>query len=50
MALKRANAKFERRFAHIEDRLAAQGLQFADATLDQMEALWVEAKQAERSS
>lgn len=48
MALKRANAKFERRFAHIEDRLAAQGLQFADASLAQMEALWVEAKQAER--
>ncbi|HEX6590500.1 MAG TPA: nucleoside triphosphate pyrophosphohydrolase, partial [Moraxellaceae bacterium] len=50
MALKRANAKFERRFAHIEDSLAAQGLPFADATLEQMEALWVEAKQAERSS
>lgn len=48
MALKRANAKFERRFAHIEDRLTAQGLQFADASLAQMEALWVEAKQAER--
>lgn len=47
MALKRANAKFERRFAHIEDSLAAQGLQFTDATLDQMEALWVEAKQRE---
>lgn len=47
MALKRANAKFERRFGHIEDRLSAQGLQFADATLDQMEALWVEAKQGE---
>lgn len=47
MALKRANAKFERRFAHIEDRLAAQGVPFADATLDQMEALWVEAKQRE---
>lgn len=48
MALKRANAKFERRFAHIEDRLSAQGLPFADATLAQMEALWVEAKQNER--
>jgi ATP diphosphatase len=44
MALKRANAKFERRFAYIEDALAARGLQFADVTLDAMEALWVEAK------
>lgn len=48
MALKRANAKFERRFAHIEDCLAAQGLQFADATLAQMEALWIEAKHMEK--
>ncbi len=48
MALKRANAKFERRFAHIEDRLAAAGLPFAETSLEQMEALWVEAKHAER--
>jgi MazG family protein len=45
MALKRANAKFERRFAYIEDRLAAQGLQFTDVSLERMEALWTEAKQ-----
>ncbi len=44
MALKRANAKFERRFGYIEDALAARGLQFADVTLDEMEALWLEAK------
>lgn len=44
MALKRANAKFERRFAYIEDALAAKGLPFADVSLEQMEALWVEAK------
>lgn len=48
MALKRANAKFERRFAHVEDRLAAAGLPFDQASLEQMEALWVEAKHAER--
>lgn len=47
MALKKANTKFERRFAHIEDRLAAQGLQFTDASLAEMEALWIEAKQLE---
>ncbi len=50
MALKRANAKFERRFAHIEDSLAARGLPFSEATLEQMEALWVEAKQVEKVS
>jgi ATP diphosphatase len=47
MALKKANVKFERRFAHIEDRLLAQGLPFQNATLAQMEALWIEAKQLE---
>lgn len=45
MALKRTNAKFEQRFAYIEDRLAGQGIPFAEATLEQMEALWLEAKQ-----
>ncbi|MDF3030001.1 MAG: mazG [Moraxellaceae bacterium] len=44
MALKKANAKFERRFGYIEDALAARGLQFADVSLDEMEALWVDAK------
>ena len=38
-ALRAANAKFERRFRHIE---TAPG--FNDLTLDQKEALWVEAK------
>jgi ATP diphosphatase len=48
-ALRRANAKFERRFRHIEAGLAAQGRPLGEATLDEMEALWVEAKQLERS-
>jgi ATP diphosphatase len=47
-ALRRTNAKFERRFRHIERRLAAQGKPLAEAGLDAMEALWVEAKEAER--
>lgn len=47
MALKKANVKFQRRFAHIEDRLAEQGTPFSAASLEQMEALWVEAKQQE---
>ncbi|HLO78914.1 MAG TPA: nucleoside triphosphate pyrophosphohydrolase [Magnetospirillum sp.] len=47
-ALKRANAKFDRRFRHIEARLDAEGRKPGDASLDEMEALWVEAKMIER--
>ena len=43
-----ACAKFSRRFRFVEDRLADSGLSPADATLDQMEAHWTEAKEAER--
>jgi nucleoside triphosphate diphosphatase len=49
-ALRRANAKFERRFAHIESRLGELRRAPADATLDEMEALWSEAKQRERQA
>ncbi|MGA2492152.1 MAG: nucleoside triphosphate pyrophosphohydrolase [Roseiarcus sp.] len=49
-ALRSANAKFERRFAHIESRLGEVGRAPADATLDEMEALWSEAKQRERQA
>ena len=43
-ALRGTNDKFRRRFAHIERRLADQGRTPAEASLDEMEALWVEAK------
>ena len=43
-ALRRTNAKVERRFAHVEDRLAAEGTAPSDASLDEMETLWQEAK------
>ncbi|MGD9535827.1 MAG: nucleoside triphosphate pyrophosphohydrolase [Alphaproteobacteria bacterium] len=46
-ALRAANAKFERRFHHIEQRLAADGRSPDDAGLDEMEALWQEAKKGE---
>ncbi len=45
-ALRRANRKFERRFAYIERRLADAGRAPADASLAEMEALWQEAKVA----
>jgi ATP diphosphatase len=47
-ALRSVNAKFERRFAHIEDRLAEVGQTPEGASLDEMERLWDEAKAQER--
>jgi ATP diphosphatase len=46
--LRAANRKFERRFAAIERALAARGRQPQDATLSEMDALWDEAKAAEK--
>ncbi len=43
-ALRAANAKFTRRFRHIETALAAKGVKPGDASLEEMEALWQEAK------
>ncbi len=43
-ALRGTNAKFERRFAYIERALAAKGRSLDDATLEEMDALWNEAK------
>ena len=43
-ALRGANAKFTRRFRHIEAELAAKGIKPGDASLEEMEALWQEAK------
>jgi len=48
VALRRANAKFERRFRHIETELGAAGRSPEGATLAEMEALWVAAKLGER--
>ena len=47
-SLRQANAKFERRFRKVEDALHASGRRPADASLDEMEALWQQAKAAER--
>ena len=43
-ALRGTNEKFRRRFAHIERRLAERGRTPAEASLDEMEAMWSEAK------
>ncbi|MEZ5996704.1 MAG: nucleoside triphosphate pyrophosphohydrolase [Hyphomonadaceae bacterium] len=46
-ALRRANAKFARRFNYIERRLREQGRE-GPQPLPALEALWIEAKRAER--
>jgi nucleoside triphosphate diphosphatase len=47
-ALRATNAKFERRFSYIERALAAQGRSIESASLDEMDALWNDAKSAEQ--
>lgn len=44
--LRGTNAKFERRFTYIENALAAKGRTLQDASLQEMDALWNEAKTA----
>ena len=47
-ALRRANAKFERRFRSMETLASAEGKDFASLDLQQQEALWQQVKQQER--
>ena len=48
-ALRRTNAKFERRFGSIERALAADGRSPAQSSLEEMERFWQAAKKAERT-
>jgi ATP diphosphatase len=43
-ALRSANAKFERRFSYIEDKLQNRGTSIANSNLAEMDELWDEAK------
>ena len=43
-ALARTNAKFRRRFAHVERGVASSGRKLGDVPLDELEPLWQEAK------
>jgi nucleoside triphosphate diphosphatase len=47
LALRGTNAKFERRFGYVEQTLAAQGRSLEQASLQEMDALWDEAKTKE---
>jgi ATP diphosphatase len=49
-ALRAANRKFVRRFAHIERRLSEQGRTPSQSTLAEMDAFWDEAKERERQN
>lgn len=48
-ALRVANHRFTERFHHIEQGLRDQGVPFGKASLEQMEALWQDAKVKEKS-
>jgi MazG family protein len=48
-ALKLTNRKFRRRFRHIEESLRARGVEFGATTIDELEALWQDAKKSEQS-
>jgi MazG family protein len=47
-ALRKTNARFRQRFAHVERGIAAAGQSGSELSLDGMETLWQEAKRAER--
>jgi tetrapyrrole methylase family protein/MazG family protein len=47
-ALRGTNAKFERRFKIVEEKLKLKGKRPEDSTLEEMEDLWLSAKAAER--
>ncbi|GAB4295753.1 MAG: nucleoside triphosphate pyrophosphohydrolase [Desulfuromonadia bacterium] len=49
-ALRKTIDKFTRRFSHIESGLVSMGRSLHEATLEEMEALWIEAKEAEERS
>ena len=48
-ALRKTNRKFRRRFQWMEERMRARGKKLPEATLEEMEALWQESKQQERT-
>ncbi len=47
-ALARSVDRFLRRFAHIETKIRQQGKTLTEASLEEMDALWEEAKKLER--
>jgi uncharacterized protein YabN with tetrapyrrole methylase and pyrophosphatase domain len=48
-ALRKTNRKFRRRFGWLEEQLHRQGRTLEEASLDEMEALWQQAKKLEET-
>jgi tetrapyrrole methylase family protein/MazG family protein len=48
-ALRKTNAKFRRRFGHVEGKLAERGASPADSNIEEMESLWQQAKSLEHN-
>ena len=48
-ALRKTNAKFRRRFGHVERRVHEQGQTWTNPNINEMEAFWQEAKQQSKS-
>ncbi len=48
-ALRKTNRKFRRRFQWMEERLRESGKKLPEATLEEMESVWQESKQQERT-
>ena len=48
-ALRKTITRFGSRFSHVEETIHARGKQLKDATLEEMEALWQEAKEKEKA-
>lgn len=48
-AIRKANEKFMRRFGHIENTLKAAGRTAQEASLEEMEAIWNDAKKLEKA-
>jgi uncharacterized protein YabN with tetrapyrrole methylase and pyrophosphatase domain len=49
-ALRKTNRKFKRRFQWMEERLRASGRGPQQASMDELETLWQQAKQQEKSA
>ena len=49
-ALRKSNAKFRRRFEHVETELRRSGKQLQESSLEEMEGLWQQAKRSEKSA
>lgn len=49
-SLRKANSKFTRRFNYIEDKLEAKNSSVDDASLEQMDLIWNEIREADKSA